>query len=155
MRAIPPKRRRLRDRRGIAAVEFALVAPVLLLVVFTMYDLGEAMWRTTRLELAARAGAQYAFAKPLDEAGIAARVRGQLEGLEDVTIAPTAMVCRCDDGAEADCTTGTCPAGAGTQAPIGYISITVTQPFSHVSPISAAILPGLSTLRGNVELRVH
>ena len=142
-------------RQGIAASEFALVAPVLLLLFVTMYDIGNAMWRTTRLELAARAGAQYAFAKPLDNAGITSTVMTQLSGWSGVTVGSTAMVCKCDDGTAANCTTGTCTAGGVTQAPIGYVSITVTQPYTFISPISSALLPQFATLRGNVELRVH
>jgi hypothetical protein len=143
------------DRRGVAASEFALIAPVLVLLMVSMVDLANAMWRTSRLEMAARAGAQYAFARPEDAAGITARVLGQLTGWTGVSVAPTTMVCKCDDGVAADCTTGSCPVGTIVHAPIGYISITVTQPFRYVSPISQAILPRLATLRGNVEMRLH
>ena len=155
MRAALPWRGRLRDRRGTAASEFAIVLPVLMLVLFSVHDIADAMWRTTRLEMAARAGAQYAFSKPQDAAGIAAAVRGQLTGWNDVTVAPATMTCRCDNGAAADCTTGTCVVGTVTHAPIGYVSITVTKPYTFLSPLTARILPQLATLRGNVELRLH
>lgn len=144
---------RLRDRRGIAAMELALIAPVLLLMLLSTYDVASAMWRTTRLEMAARAGAQYAFARPQDSAGIASAALGQLAGWTGVTVASTVMACRCDNGSAVDCATGTCQSGSATLAPIGSVSVTLTQPFRFSSPISAAIFPGFSTLRGNVELR--
>lgn len=143
----------LRDRRGIAATEFALVAPVLLLMLLSAYDIASAMWRTTRLEMAARAGAQYAFARPQDSAGIASAALAQLAGWTGVTVASTAMACRCDNGAAVDCGTGTCQSGSATLAPIGSVSVTLTQPYRFASPVSAALFPGFSTLRGNVELR--
>jgi len=142
----------LRGRQGIAALEFALVAPAMILMLLGLYDLSTAMWRRTRLEMAARAGAQHAFLRPADSAGIAAAVRGQLAGWQDVTVGPTTMSCRCDNGAAADCATGTC---ASAIAPIGYVSIAVSQPYRHISPVTAALLPGLATLRGNAEVRVR
>lgn len=146
-------RGRLRDRGGIAALEFALIAPVFLLMILSTYDVASAMWRTTRLELAARAGAQYAFARPLDSAGIASAALSQLAGWSGVAVASTVMACRCDDGAAADCATGTCQVGAAVRAPIGSVSVTLTQPFTFVSPVTASLFPSFATLRGNVELR--
>ncbi len=144
---------RLRDRRGVAALEFAVVAPVLVLMILSTFDIASAMWRTTRLELAARAGAQYAFAKPQDSAGIASAALSQLAGWSGVSVASTVMACRCDSGGAVDCSTGTCPVGTAVLAPIGSVSVTLTQPFTFVSPLTASLFPGLATLRGNVELR--
>jgi Flp pilus assembly protein TadG len=143
------------NRRGIAALEFALIAPVLLLLLFTVYDVTNAMTRTSKLQMAARVAGQYALAMPMDSAGIASTALAQLPGWTNVTVASTAMSCRCDNGAAANCTTGTCVVGAVTHAPIGTISVTLTERYSFASPISAALFPGLVTLRGNVELRVH
>nr|WP_245214706.1 TadE/TadG family type IV pilus assembly protein [Pararoseomonas indoligenes] len=143
------------DRRGIGAVEFALIAPVLLLLLFSMYDVANAMWRSTRLEMAARAGAQYAYAKPQDTAGITNTVLGQLSGWQNVTVSSPQMTCKCDNGAAIDCTAGSCLMGSTLQAPIGYISIVVTQPFQSISPFSSYLLLSRPTLSGRVELRLH
>jgi len=49
-----------RDRRGIAALEFALALPVLLLVMGTLIDVG-LIWRARgKLAVAVEAGEQYA-----------------------------------------------------------------------------------------------
>jgi Flp pilus assembly protein TadG len=51
-------------RRGMAALEFALAAPLVVLVFGAVYDLGRAIDQTIRLANAVRAGAQYAIAYP-------------------------------------------------------------------------------------------
>jgi Flp pilus assembly protein TadG len=145
----------IRGRAGIAATEFAIIAPVLTLMLFSLYDISNALWRKTRLDMAARAGAQYAFSRPQDSAGIASIVRSELSGWTNITVTPPTMSCKCDNGIAADCTTGTCQNGTVVNAPIGYVSVTVTQPYSFISPITAALYPSLQTLRGNAELRVH
>ena len=145
----------LAARRGIAAAEFALLAPVALLLCLSAYDVGQAMWCTLQLETAARIGAQYAFANPTDSAGIATRVRAALPGWSGLTIATPAMACQCDNGTAADCTTGTCTLNGATVAPLAYISVSVTQPLAFVSPLTAAAFPALATLRGTVQLRFH
>jgi hypothetical protein len=48
------------DRRGAVAVEFAIVAPVLLALVFGMIEFGRAFEMKNLLEVAAREGARFA-----------------------------------------------------------------------------------------------
>jgi Flp pilus assembly protein TadG len=49
-----------RNRRGVAAVEFAIVAPILVTIVFGMIQLGRAFEMQTLLDVAAREGARFA-----------------------------------------------------------------------------------------------
>jgi hypothetical protein len=49
-----------RNRKGTVAVEFAIVAPVLLAIVFGMIELGRAFEMQNLLEVAAREGARFA-----------------------------------------------------------------------------------------------
>lgn len=144
-----------RDGSGLTTVEFALVAPVMILVLLTTYDLGNATWRSMRLEMAARNGAQYAFANPTDAAGIVNAVQNAVAGWANVTILTPVMACKCDDGSGADCTTGSCTVGGIVYAPIGYISVTASQSFTFTSPLTAALFPRMTTLTGNVQLRLH
>ena len=148
-------RQSLRARSGLAAVEFALVAPVAILILVSVMDISNAMWRTMRLEIAAGSGAQYAFAAPQDSAGITNKVLAALPGWTNVTVQPTTMTCNCDNGATVNCTSGICLVGNASVAPILRLSITVTQPFEHVSPFTASLFPGISPLRGNVEVRLR
>ncbi|MBX6374639.1 MAG: pilus assembly protein [Acetobacteraceae bacterium] len=142
----------LRSVRGVSAIEFALIAPLMILTLLGAFDLGNAIQQRIRLEAAARAGAQYAVTNPSDATGTAAVVRANLAGWSDITIEPPVRTCRCDDGAAVDCATGICNSGNG--APITYISVTVTRPFTFISPVSALLLPSLATLKGNVEIRI-
>lgn len=55
--------RRLRRRdgeRGQGLVEFALVVPLFLLIVFSMLDMGRAIWANDAVDNAAREGARFA-----------------------------------------------------------------------------------------------
>jgi Flp pilus assembly protein TadG len=145
----------LRSRSGLAATEFALIAPLAALVLCTVVDVGGAMWRTTRLEYAARTGAQYAFFDPQGAAAIAQKVRDALPGWTNLTVEPAVAACTCDNGGAADCTTGVCVVNGVSFAPILRLSVTVTQPFQFISPLTAALFPNLAVLRGNVEVRLH
>lgn len=49
-----------RSRRGVAAVEFALAAPVVVLLLFGSIELGRALWSHSTLQYAAEQAARYA-----------------------------------------------------------------------------------------------
>ena len=152
-RARRPAATALQSTRGVSALEFAFVAPVIVLALLGAFDLGNAIQQSMRLESAARAGAQRAFAYPSDRAGIVTAVRNNLPAdWTDVTVRVPARVCKCDDGTTVDCSTGIC--AGSTASPITYISVTVTRPFSFASPFIASLLPSLTTLTGNVEIRL-
>lgn len=48
------------DKRGVAAVEFALLLPVFLLITGALIDIGLMMWTQLGIEHAVEAGARYA-----------------------------------------------------------------------------------------------
>ncbi len=65
MEALHRRRPRLRrDKRGMAALETAAVAPFLLLIIVACVDFGRALSQRIELTNAARAGAQYAVTAP-------------------------------------------------------------------------------------------
>jgi Flp pilus assembly protein TadG len=51
---------RVRDERGAVAVEFALLAPLMVVILFAIIEFGIALTRTLAYESAAREGARYA-----------------------------------------------------------------------------------------------
>jgi len=68
--------RRLRgDRRGAAAVEFAMMAPFLLGLMVPIADLGTYVYDSMQLQLAAQAGAEYAARHDWDPNGILAAMQ--------------------------------------------------------------------------------
>lgn len=52
--------RLVRDRSGAGAAEFALVLPLLLILMFGIIDAGRYMWAVNQLEKSAQVGARYA-----------------------------------------------------------------------------------------------
>lgn len=52
--------RQWRDEQGAVAVEFAYLAPILILLLFGIVQFGLAMWRVSVIESAAREGARIA-----------------------------------------------------------------------------------------------
>ena len=52
---------RRRDQRGQSIVEFALILPIFLLVLISVFDLGHVVWANDNLSNAAREAARYAI----------------------------------------------------------------------------------------------
>jgi Flp pilus assembly protein TadG len=100
--------------RGAAAVEFALLLPVLLLLVFGIIDFGRALNAQITLTQAAREGARLAA---LGQPDVVNRTQAAASGLSPVTVTVTA-----------------CPDGAG---PGADASVTTSYPFSFATPIGA------------------
>ena len=62
--------RLVRDGRGAGAVEFALVAPLLLILMFGIIDAGRFLWEINRAEKATQMGARYAIVTDVLPTGI-------------------------------------------------------------------------------------
>lgn len=140
------------DESGIAALEFALVAPVLLLGLVGVLDLGIAVYEKMELDNAVQAGARYATVNGWDAQGIQNAVQSAtgLVGVGDVP-AP-AESCGCPDGAAvaAAICGAPCPGGgiAGT-----YVTISAQHSYAPMFPY-----PGLATppiLTAQVMVRIQ
>jgi len=112
----PASGRKPRDR-GSAAVEFALVVPVLLLIVFGIIDFGRMLNAQITLTGAAREGVRLA-ALGYPNAVVQARVAAAAPDLSGVTVTVAAS----------------CPPGAG---PAADAQVNVSDPFSFITPIGA------------------
>ena len=142
----PPDRRTHRRRRegGTAALEFALVAPMLLLLVGGVAEYGWAMWSAGALSNAVSQGAYYAFLKgtTVSSDSIESFVK-TASGLSGVTASVTAPVWECV--ASTNPTTLTAATSSTTACPDGtmpglYNAITAT----YVSP---SFLPMFDALK--------
>jgi Flp pilus assembly protein TadG len=112
-------------------VEFAIVFPILMLIVFGIIDFGRALNAQITLTQAAREGARLAA---LGEPNVVTSTQAAATGLSPVTVNVTA-----------------CPAGAG---PTANAVVSVSYAFSFVTPISAiaGLFGGGGSLSGPLTL---
>jgi Flp pilus assembly protein TadG len=142
---------------GVAIVEFALILPLLILLMVGLFDLGFGSWQYMQVQAAAEAGAQYASLYPGDTAGIAAAATGAT-GTSGAS-ATSSQMCGCagDDPFKVADWVGTqcVPATTCTSgSPPGvYVLVTVQLSYSPVLPY-----PGWSnpmTLNGHAYRRLQ
>jgi Flp pilus assembly protein TadG len=96
---------------GGAALEFAVVVPVLVLLAIGAVDFGRAYYTGITVSSAARTGAQYGtqdVGHSTDNAGMIAAARNDADD-QTLSVTPTTY-CRCPDGTDPGCTSSpTCP----------------------------------------------
>lgn len=140
----------LRSRRGSAAVEFALILPLLTTIVLGLYDLASVVQLRLRLADAVRAGGQYAAGFPTDSTGIMAAVQAALpSGWTNSAGTPTTR-CTCWNGGtetDADCTAATICATGQTAA--RYVTVTASRSRTSL------LLTGLGSASATYVARVQ
>jgi len=134
--AIRLRRAISRDRRGVAAVEFAIIALVMVTLMLGAYDFGNAAQEQIALQAAVQAGGDFAQRYPTFPTQIQAAVTAALPAGYTLSAAPT-VTCTC--GAAA--TAYTCTAPPSTCVPPMLISVTATMPYVSIDPLFAAALP--------------
>lgn len=146
----------LRDaREGVAAVEFALLAPVLILLFTGAVSLGLASWTKMQVGNAARAGAVYAVNHGYNKANIQAAAQNAtaLSTKVSVVTSPEATQSCIDPATGTISPAGAAAACPGTgSSPGNYVTITTTMSYSLIMPI-----PGIAkamTLSGNAVARI-
>lgn len=132
-----------RDRRGVSAVEFAIVAPMMVILMLGAYDLGNAAQQQIALQEAVRAGGEYAQYFPTNPAGIQTAILNALPSGWVLTNPGGSPVVSCSctgtNGTETfDCSTP--PSDCSTSSPM-LVSITATMAYSAIDPVFAAALP--------------
>lgn len=133
-----------RSRRGVAALEFALTMPVLLILLGGLTDFGFALWDKAKLADAVAIGAQYAY---LNAGSTTLQQSVQTlvstaSGISSSTLSVTATApaSYCLAGTPPALASSTMPCTDGT-APGKYMTITASYPYP-------AILPAYSMLVG-------
>lgn len=124
---------------GAAAVEFAILAPVLLALLAGLADYGLAMFDKMELTSAARAGAHYSLIDDPDTAAIATAVVNSTNlDIEsgDVT---TTQFCEDSDGATATC--------GDADATRTFITVSVSKDFTLMVLGTTLTLTGSATVR--------
>lgn len=99
-----------RSEAGNAVVEFALIAPILMVMILGLVDAGRAIGANVRLGSGVTAGLRYALSDSYASTEIAsAAMAGSRYADGEATVTVTRF-CECPDGASVDCS-GTCTAG--------------------------------------------
>lgn len=137
------------DCKGAAAVETALLFPVLLLLGAGVADFGFGVYDHMRLTSAVRAGTQTALRSPDDAAAIQAAVEGALELAPDQATVTVAASCECPGGGEVDCAAGVCQSGTMRK----YVSVSVSQPRQWL--VDYPLIPKPETLTAEASIRVE
>ncbi len=154
---------RLHRRRGVAAVEFAIVAPALLAVLGAATDFGRALAISTQLQQAALAGATYAFAAQ-QEAGVSGTISASavqqvvqanlsLSPAATVTVSGPSAQCTSTSGSTTTLTSGTAGVDcANGSLPNTYVVITVHYAFTPMMPAYSMLASTTLSVTSNVVL---
>jgi Flp pilus assembly protein TadG len=142
-----PSLMRRRSEHGAAAVEFALVMPILLLLVCGIIDFGLMINAKTVVANAAREGARNG-AISRNETVIRQTVTNSLTGI--VSGATTTVACKKASGAA-------CAGSFDTQVESGgLVIVTVTSHYSWITPIAGMVgLGNGADLQKTVSMRVE
>lgn len=138
------------DQRGAAALEFALIVPILISLVFGIADFGWAINRDTLVNNAAREGAREGSLNP-NAAAIADTVRRSLSQVEAIGTSPSRITvlvaCRKPDNSP--CVSFDSEAVSG-----GAVIVTVTLDHEWITPVGSTFSEGIS-LTKSVEMRIE
>uniref|UniRef100_A0A974A5W6 Pilus assembly protein n=1 Tax=Bradyrhizobium septentrionale TaxID=1404411 RepID=A0A974A5W6_9BRAD len=108
------------DRRGVAAIEFGIMIPVLSLMVVSVTDIGLALFHKMQVENAAQAGAQYAIVRGFDTTGVSNAVTAATNSTAITASPKPIQFCGCPTSAGVSTVScgAVCPSGAqaGTYA---------------------------------------
>ncbi len=135
-------------RQGAAAVEFALLVPVLLVIGMALIDLGMAVFNKMELMSAVRTGAQVALMDSSNTTEIVSAVTNSTDLSPTIITTP---FCECSDGTPIGC-------GGSCTSPLikrTFMTISATQSFT---PITPRLIPGFMesfSLSGQVTVRTE
>ena len=117
-----------RSTRGVAAVEFALIAPILLILILGLVDYGLAMFVKMELTGAVRAGAQLALTDKDDTDKIKAAVVAATNNSNALVVTAT-ETCKCEDETTVACGTEACGVGVADRY---FMEVTAEQIFTYI-----------------------
>ena len=132
-------------KRGASAVEFAMIASFLSIIMLNVVDIAIFMFRKMELTSAVRAGAQYAL---VHDAPTDANIQTVVENATNttgMTVTIDSNVCGCADGTTITCATGSCASGNIHY----YTSISATMTPDWI------FLPGTKAMTSTVTIRTE
>jgi Flp pilus assembly protein TadG len=136
---------------GSVAAEFALVAPIIILIAAGIVDFGTLATRSAVLAATTRIGAEYARLYPADTKGIQSSMQNSTSFTPALTFpAGFPQSCECDDGTSIACTESCATNGRPGPNRV-FITITASQAFTPLVP-----WPGIpESLTAMTEIRLQ
>jgi len=144
-----------RAQDGVAAVEFGLLAPMLLLIVAAVVDLGLAYSAEIKVQQSAQAGAQYALLHGFDSTKISSAVRSATNLSVSANPAPTQQ-CGCLSGSIVTLSgTPPCLITCGNGLTPGvYVQVNAQASYTPLIPY-ATLLSSPTTLTSQAQVRIQ
>lgn len=137
-----------RNERGASAIEFAMVATFMSIVLLNIVDIAIFTFHKMEITGAVRAGAQYALVDT--ETVTDALVRGVVEdssSLDSLVVTIDSNLCGCSDGASFACDSGT-SCGSGTSGRVhGYTKIDASYTHTWIFYPGTTSITAQSTIR--------
>lgn len=122
-----------KQERGQELVEYALILPIMMLILMSILDLGRAVYYYSAIHNSAREGARYGVINPEDSAGIEAVVRNKAVALNPTDLSVVIVLPDEDT-----------------------VQVTVTYQFAVVTPIAGALLgENVITLGSRAAMRIE
>lgn len=122
-----------RKERGQELVEYALILPIMMLILMSILDLGRAVYYYSAIHNSAREGARYGIINPEDPVGIEAVVRNKAVVLNPTDL--TVVIILPDEDT---------------------VQVTVTYQFTAITPIAGILLgENVITLGSRAAMRIE
>ena len=141
-----------RDDKGVAALEFGLIAPLLIAIAVCTVDLGMGFYQNMQVQNAAQAGATYASLHGFAATGISNAVLSATD-VSGLTVSPApAQACGCPSSAGivwTDCSMQ-CSGGA---SPGTYVTVGAQATYNTLLPYPG--VPQSFTLSAQTVVRIH
>ncbi|MBL4615597.1 MAG: pilus assembly protein [Magnetovibrio sp.] len=136
--------------RGAAAVEMALISPVVLVIILGIIDFGFLVHNSMQVSSATRSGIQFIMENPTSYSANAATVVQSATNLPSASVSVTTSEgCRClGSAASVDCSTDTCSG----KTPPKYVTVTTT--YSHVLILGFPGVPDPWTITRTASIRI-
>lgn len=140
-----------RNHNGSVAAEFALMAPIIVLIAAGIADFGMLATKSALLTATARIGAAYARSYPYDISGIQHAMQSAA-GFAPALIFPASFLrsCECDDETPIACSQSCATVGRPAPNRV-FIRITANQPFTPLVPWPG--IPAMLTAAAEVRLQ--
>ena len=143
---------RERGIEGVAAIEFAVVIPPLVVAMICASDLGLGIYRRMQVQNAAQLGAEYAVAHGFDAGSISSAVSSG-SNFPSLSVSPTpTQFCGCPGAtgiATSDCASS-CPSGG---APGTYVTVSTQGTYNTI--LRYPMIPNSFTFSNQATVRIQ